>query len=219
MSDEEMKANAAERHRFRVATPGLTALWYRAVMNAIWKHVIGFDWRKRKATKKHGIFGIPIGAMESTEEQSRHRLHAHCLVWIKGAAELLEQLQTEEGFVQAEQMLKEIAKRSLSVNCLNKYPLSRPEYPHNIHCNMNFPQSVPLQHLRDMRHKTGEKKFSVVVSLERSISHHFTYYHSRKNCSYGQHCRMFYMLHPVFFGCTHRNGTQKRMPTTQHCPP
>jgi hypothetical protein len=186
MSDKELKENAMERHRFRVATPGMTTLWYRAVMDAIWKHVIGFDWKFRKATAKPGIFGIPIGAMESTEEQSRHRLHAHCLVWIKGAHELLQQLQTEEGFAAAEEKLKEIMNRTISVNCLNKYPIPREHYPHEPHCNKPFPQSVPLQHLRDMRHKAGEL-LSSVLPPSMSVMH-TNHLHHRQNRSSGHHC-------------------------------
>jgi hypothetical protein len=156
LSDEELRERAAARHQFRVKCPGVTALWYRAVMDAVWKHIIGWDWHKRRAAKKPGIFGVPIGAMDATEEQSRHRLHAHCLVWIKGAAELLEQLQTTGGFVEAEKMLINIMDRTISLNCLNKYPHNYQSFPHEECCSKKMPQLVDPQHLRDMRHKVGK---------------------------------------------------------------
>lgn len=99
--------------------PGLGALWLRAVMDAIWQHIIGWDWSTREATEKPRVHGIPVAATESTEEQTRKRNHAHCLVWMKGATELLDRNQSTDSNVssRATKQLAETFDRTASAKC------------------------------------------------------------------------------------------------------
>ena len=107
---KDFQQRASLRHEFRIKYPGFGALWYKAVMNAIWKHIIGWDWEKKQATEEPGIYGIPEAASQSTEEQKRKRLHGHCLAWIKGAQKLLELLQSSnmDDVLNAQQKIVEI---------------------------------------------------------------------------------------------------------------
>ena len=85
MSPDEICKRAQDRYDFRMKYPGYGSIWYREVMDAVWMHIIGWDFNKNCATEKPGLYGFPEAVLESTEEQSRKRLHGHCLVWIKGA--------------------------------------------------------------------------------------------------------------------------------------
>ncbi len=53
------------------------------MMDFMWKFIIGWD--EKEMCGKQGVFGIPIAACESDEEQGCKTLHySHWLVWIQG---------------------------------------------------------------------------------------------------------------------------------------
>ena len=68
LSNKQFIERAQRRETFHIKYAGVGALWYRAVMDAIWKHVIGWNWATRKGCP--GLYGIPEATMESTEEQA-----------------------------------------------------------------------------------------------------------------------------------------------------
>ena len=170
LNENEIIHRAKKRHDFRIRYAGVGALWYHAVMNAIWKHVIGWDWTTK--TGSPGLYGIPEAAMESTEEQTRKRLHAHCLVWIKGASQLLEDLQCgdEDKALSAREQVIQILERSSSVSLMDKATLPNRIFHHGSPCTSTCKQSrkkpsgVSAQQLRDMRHKIGKTEHKGVIA-------------------------------------------------------
>ena len=170
MTNDDFIQRAASRHKFRIKYPGIGALWYHAVMNAVWKHIIGWDWVKR--TGSPGLYGIPEAGMQGTEEQARKRLHSHCLVWIKGATPFVEDLQStnEDKVITAKGKLVEIVDRSTSTEFLNKQKLPNRIFQHDKPCtsirqqSRKKPDVVPPQQLRDMRHKIGKLEHKGVIA-------------------------------------------------------
>lgn len=170
LNNNELAERATRRHRFRIKYPGIGALWYHAIMNAVWKNVIGWDWKTKKGSP--GLYGIPEAAMEGTEEQTRKRLHGHCLVWIKGASTLLKDLQSknESEVLFAKQKIIEIFDRTTSTAFVNKSSLPCHVFQHKEPCTKiprqtrKKPSGVDAQQLRDMRHKVGKNEHKGVIA-------------------------------------------------------
>ena len=90
---EGLKARAKHRNCIRLKYPGMCALWFEAVLKLVLKHVIGWDMEKGKATEHPGYFGVPEAVLAAIEEQTRKRLHAHFIVFLKAYNKLMSDLQ------------------------------------------------------------------------------------------------------------------------------
>ena len=76
--------------------PGIGAMWYRPVMNAIWKYIFGWDWNKGTVSNIPNLYGIMLdGAVEATEEQNRKTLHAHGIGFSREGYKILQDLQAK----------------------------------------------------------------------------------------------------------------------------
>ena len=179
LDDNDIIKRAKQRHDFRIRYAGVGALWYHAVMNAIWKHVIGWDWSTN--TGGPGLYGTPEAVMESTEEQTRKRLHAHCLVWIRGASQLLQDLQcnNEDKALSAREKVINILERSSSATLMEKNSLPNNIFHHQQPCKSApgakpKPECVSPQQLRDMRHKTGKLEHKGVIATCNKCKERYT---------------------------------------------
>ena len=139
-------------------------------MNAIWKCIIGWDWITNKGSP--GLYGVPEAVIQGTEEQTRKRLHGHCLVWIKGASTLLDGLQSKNSneVLLTKAKVLEIFDRSTSTTFLDKKSLPNNIFCHDEPCTKLCKQSrkkptvVDAQQLRDMRHKVGKLQHKGVIA-------------------------------------------------------
>ena len=171
LTTDDFLTRAKSRQQFRIQFAGIGALWYNAVMNAIWKNILGWDWNTQKASP--GLYGIPEAVMEATEEQTRKRLHSHCLIWIKGASELLLDLQStkEDTVLRAKDLIIDILDRSTSTQMIDKDILPNQIFKHKEPCTQipahtrMKPVAVSPQQLRDMRHQTGKNEHKGVVAI------------------------------------------------------
>ena len=188
LTNDDFVKRATERHDARIKYAGIGALWYGAVMDAIWKHVIGWDWKHNKGSP--GLYGIPEAAMQATEEQTRKRLHAHCLVWIEGASKMLCNLQSSNKRKQAGSKLAiaEIFDRTTSAKLIDKDTLPNHIFQHNEPCvdfsadSRKKPDGVSAQQLRDMRHQVGKKVHKGVIARCDCCKHEYTLEHLVVTC-------------------------------------
>jgi PIF1-like helicase/Helitron helicase-like domain at N-terminus len=171
LTDDDIAARASERRTLNIKYPGIGAIWYRDVMDAVWKHIIGWDFAKGCATEKPGLYGKPIAALESTEEQTRKRSHGHCLAWIDGADRLCNALQSrnKQEVDHAKSTLIAIHDRTTSTELINKEKIPPALFPHSKDCvyyNTEAPWPIlkDEQHLRDMRHKAGKHERKGVIA-------------------------------------------------------
>ena len=180
LTNDDLIKRAKKRQMFRIRHAGVGALWYYSVMNAVWKTVIGWDWLTKTASP--GLYGVPEAAIQGTEEQTRKRLHGHCLVWIKGASSLVQRLQSvnDDDVLFAEQRLAAIFDRSTCTSFLDKKTFPNNAFQHNEPCttirqqSRRKPDVVDAQQLRDMRHKVGKNMHDGVIAKCKKCNHHYT---------------------------------------------
>ena len=82
MSNDEIKERAKARKQLRLSVPGICAWTFENQLDAIIKHVIG--WEGSKGENIMGYYGKCEAFAASIEEQGRKTLHAHFIMWIKG---------------------------------------------------------------------------------------------------------------------------------------
>ena len=77
----------------RIEFPRICALFFEEVLQVIIKELISWD-EKNEAPREgyEGLFRVPTAFTMSNEEQARHTLHVHNLLWIKNLNELWEKL-------------------------------------------------------------------------------------------------------------------------------
>ena len=151
-------------------------------MDAIWKNIIGWDWQRRQATEEPGIYGIPIAAVHTTEEQAHKQLHGHCLVWIKGASDLLQMLQSpsKRQVSYAQHKIIDIFDRTASTKLLQKKDFGNDIFVHQGKClqikgtSRPKPSVISAQALRDMRHKTGKNEHKGIIAKCRNCNQEYT---------------------------------------------
>ena len=120
--------------------------------------------------------------------QTRRRLHAHCLVWIVGAAQLLEDLQSRDQVTttHAQNKLKNLFDRTTSTKLMEKEEIPIKLFVHDDECNQNKRPKNPCvkddQHLRDMRHKAGKNLHNGVVAECSECGHQYTLDELVVNC-------------------------------------
>ena len=188
LTNEDFVQRASKREETCIKYAGIGALWYGAVMDAIWKHIIGWDWKRNKASA--GLYGTPEAAMQATEEQTRKRLHAHCLVWIEGASEMVQNLQSsnEQKRLDSQLDIAEIFDRTTSAKLIDKSTLPNSIFQHDQPCTHSCAQSrkkpagVSPQQLRDMRHQVGRKVHNGVIARCDCCKHEYTLEHLVVTC-------------------------------------
>jgi len=180
LTEEDFVARATLRQELRIKFAGMGALWYNAVMNAIWKNVLGWNWRTNQASP--GLYGIPEAAMEATEEQTRKRLHSHCLIWIKNASQLLLDLQSSnvDKVLRAKNDIIDVLDRSTSTKLIDKQALPNRIFQHQEPCTTiskqtrTKPHCVSPQQLRNMRHRTGKNEHKGVIAKCSTCGQNYT---------------------------------------------
>ena len=92
-SDDNLRQKVKERIALRIEFPRICALFFEEVLQVIIEELIGWD-EKNEAPREgyEGLFGVPTAFTMSKEEQARHTLHIHILLWIKNLNELWEKL-------------------------------------------------------------------------------------------------------------------------------
>ena len=169
--ENDLIRRARERHKFRIKYPGVGAIWYKQVMDAVWRNIIGWDFDTNCPTEKPGVYGKPVACFESTEEQVRKRLHGHGVVWIEGADLLFQHLQSNDRrqVSKAKQELAQLHDDTTSTSLVNESELPHSLFPHQSPCKETVgrapkPVAMDAQHLRDMRHRTGKTERKGVVA-------------------------------------------------------
>jgi hypothetical protein len=83
LSDQVLFERAKERTQLRIRFPGICAYFFEMALDIIIQDVIGWDLKKRKPIEDaEGLFGKVNAFSVSVEEQGRHTLHAHILIWV-----------------------------------------------------------------------------------------------------------------------------------------
>ena len=169
LTNKDLIERATKWQQVRIKYAGIGALWYGAVMDAIWKHVIGWDWARKQGSP--GLYGIPEATTQATEEQTRKRLHAHCLVWIQDSQQLVQDLQSSDADkrLHAKNAIADIFDRSTSTKLIDKETLPKSIFEHTKPCtnkrerSRKKPCCVDPQQLREMRHKIGKDVHKGVI--------------------------------------------------------
>ncbi len=154
-SDEECVLDLAVREKIRTSYPGLCSLDFQSLMDFMWKFLIGWDVEKMEG--RHGIFGKPIAACETDEEQGRKTLHSHWLVWIENFNFVRFMLYHENGNVRekAESILKSYVSRTMCASYGSGYEISHACKDDVVKTETveNAFESLPNQVIRDARHQ------------------------------------------------------------------
>ena len=146
------------REKLRTEFPGLSAFDFESVIEIVIEKIIGWDSSSHCATKKGGIFGIPLGFCGAVEEQVRKTLHVHILLFILGWMELLKKLYAcnlSKTVPQATSELKECVESIVSTK-LHDESMTQNLFKHKckdgVESSANV-SSVSPQQLRNLRHK------------------------------------------------------------------
>ena len=81
-----------KRKELRLNHPGLGALSFEMLLEVVSEQVIGWNMREHCATDQIGLFGKCEGVAAAMDEQGRRTVHVHFSIWIKGFAELRNEL-------------------------------------------------------------------------------------------------------------------------------
>lgn len=163
---EELFQKLALRKSLRIQFPGACAREFDSLLQCIIKLLIGWD---EKKTKHQGIFGRIVAVAPTIEEQGRTTLHGHLTLWVLNYHVLQQQLFSNDPQIRqnAVNNLHEYFKK---VMC-SSFEVSEEEVHQGVvetHKTQNcrgIPEPVPLQKLREMRHREHlkEHKGKVVV--------------------------------------------------------
>lgn len=89
-TEEECIADFKLRSKTRTKYPGACSIYYQSVIQGVYE-MLGWD-LNANCKKGVGIFGEPLAVMRADEEQNRHTLHGHFLIWIKNFNEVRDDL-------------------------------------------------------------------------------------------------------------------------------
>lgn len=156
-TDQECILDFHVRERMRMAYPGICSLNFQSLMHFMWKFIIGWDLDKGEATSRQGVFGKPIAACESDEEQGRKTLHSHWLVWIENFNDVRYMCYHPDEDVRqkARSMLRDYVQKTMCASFGSGYEISHvcKEDIINTDAVENVFQPVPDQLIRDARHR------------------------------------------------------------------
>ena len=156
-SEDECIADFKLRAKKRTQYPGACSLYYQSVIQGVYE-MMGWD-LNRNCKKGVGIFGEPLAISRADEEQNRHTLHGHFLVWIKDFGKVRNDLFHSELEKREDSRMK-ICKYVEEIFCSDYgYDESLPVVHED--CGQCLPLSELFvdihekQPLRDARHKIG----------------------------------------------------------------
>ena len=89
-NEEDCIADFKLRAKNRTKYPGACSLYYQSVIQGVYE-MLGWD-LNANYKKGVGIFGEPLAIMRADEEQNRHTLHGHFLIWIENFAQVRNDL-------------------------------------------------------------------------------------------------------------------------------
>ena len=143
---EDLAQRMSELSHIRVKCPGLCALNFEWLLEAVLTHVVGDN------EKREGLFGILEAFGTAVEEQGRKTLHTHILTHCRGWNELLKLLQSPcpRDRARAEKEVVAFVDEVVSTELV-------PNEPENM-CPLCKKKTLTIkddQTLRNLRHKVG----------------------------------------------------------------
>lgn len=149
--------------QLRLKFPGISALYFQAVIDIVFRVVLGFD-KKSGEFREHGFFRGCKAFSMSVEEQGRRSLHAHFQIWTTWYGTLRDKIIRGDYSDQAFCSLNNRLQREVDHYCStalfglepNKRLFDRYYFPHDcsaIPRNRKRPSPVTNQQLRNLRHR------------------------------------------------------------------
>jgi hypothetical protein len=156
-SEEECIADFKLRAKTRTKYPGECSIYYQSVLQGVYE-ILGWDLHKNRK-KGVGIFGEPIAIMRADEEQNRHTLHGHFLIWIKNFDKVISELFHSD-LTRREEARMKLSKYVERVFCSDygydeALPVIHEDCQTSLPVSELFVESDDKQVLRDARHKIG----------------------------------------------------------------
>lgn len=156
-SEEECIADFKLRAKTRTKYPGACSIYYQSVLQGVYE-ILGWDLHKNRK-KGVGIFGEPIAIMRADEEQNRHTLHGHFLIWIKNFDKVISELFHSD-LTRREEARMKLSKYVERVFCSDygydeALPVIHEDCQTSLPVSELFVESNDKQVLRDARHKIG----------------------------------------------------------------
>ena len=143
------------RQKIRMTYPGLCSLDFQSLMDFMWKFIIGWDNEKKQGN--HGVFGKPLAACETDEEQGRKTLHSHWLVWIEDFNSVRFMCHDEEENVRrkAKSLLKNYVESTMCASFGSGYQVSHvcEDDVEETDAVEELFEALPNQMIRDARHR------------------------------------------------------------------
>ena len=170
LTDEEIVADFKIHRDIRTKYPGLCAMEYDRVINAVICHLFNWDFETQHS-KGIGLFGEIMAWIQATEEQGRKTLHAHFLLFVKDwdlvfnilrcGPDHYSQTLWKNAYKTAISLFDDVATTSLFHDCdpdnglLQHHPFSHECYrdARSRKRQRLDVEGVPLQSLRRMQHK------------------------------------------------------------------
>jgi hypothetical protein len=170
LSESDLAKRALKRKELRLNHPGLGALSFEMLLEVVSEQVIGWNMREHCATDRIGLFGKCEGVAAAMEEQGRRTVHVHFSIWIKGFAELRNQLffGTQEEKRSAADLLPDYCEHISSTELIGsgshrKNTVVRAFDHENCTTPLRereVPRVVDDQGLRNLRHRLAYKENS-----------------------------------------------------------
>ena len=105
--DNVLCSKAKERINLRINFPGICALFFEEVLDVVIYELFGWDLVEEAPRDNFdSVFGKPSAFCMGIEEQARHSLHVHILLWIKEINELRIALCSGVSTVEQQQKAK-----------------------------------------------------------------------------------------------------------------
>ena len=161
--DNVLRSKAKERINLRINFPGICALFFEEVQHVVIYELFGWDLVEEAPRDNFdSVFGKPSAFCMGIEEQARHSLHVHILLWIKEINELRTALCSGVSTVEQKQKVKLLIAQYFDIvaSCsLVDFPDSKTVHKCFDHeCNFHWLQrrqfqAVEDQELRNLRHR------------------------------------------------------------------
>ena len=166
MEDGPLKHLATERTQLRLQYPGISAMYYEAVLEIVIRDVIGWDLNTEAPTRQPGLFGTPLAFSCATEEQGRKSLHGHFIIWLKDHHNVIRNIMRQEDDTDKRKVIAqatELHDLLITTNLFSRdHRLLQKAFDHS-DCSIKhywqrpLPEVVPDQQLRYLRHIHGQK--------------------------------------------------------------
>jgi hypothetical protein len=159
-SEEDCIADFKLRAKTRTKYPGACSIYYQSVIQGVYE-MWGWDLNANRK-KGVGIFGEPLAIARADEEQNRHTLHGHFLIWIKNFGKVRDDL------FHPDQEKRDLARMKMcryveEIFCSDygydqNLPVVHEECGTCLPVSELFKECEDKQKIRDARHKKGSSE-------------------------------------------------------------